>query len=206
VRHDLTDEEIQSMLESVGQHLLKAPDLRKLSRLGIDEIALVKGQGNYLAVLVDLEQKKPIAILPSRRQEDLRACFESWGMALARHAALSEVLNQIKEVSIDLWKPYKKLVKDLMPSADIIADRFHVMKIINNELDSSRKSAKFKATAEKNASQKASVLAGLNNSKYSLLKNQKDLNEVQVEKLRQVMRNAAGSRGKGVGSRENPHK
>jgi transposase len=28
-------------------------------KLGIDEIALVKGQGNYLAVLVDLDSHKP---------------------------------------------------------------------------------------------------------------------------------------------------
>jgi hypothetical protein len=32
------------------------------------------------------------------------------------------------EVSIDLWKPYKSLVLELMPNFEITADRFHVMK------------------------------------------------------------------------------
>jgi transposase len=37
-----------------------------LKRLGIDEIALVKGHGNYCAVLVDLDRSKVIAILSER--------------------------------------------------------------------------------------------------------------------------------------------
>ena len=40
------------------------------------------------------------------------------------------MLEQIEEVSIDLWLSYKNLVKELMPSAEVVADRFHVMKQI----------------------------------------------------------------------------
>jgi transposase len=64
----------------------------------MDEIALVKGQGNYCAVLVDIETRQLLAIVESRRIEDLRKVLQSWG---------SEILNQIEEVSIDLWKPIK---------------------------------------------------------------------------------------------------
>jgi len=32
------------------------------------------------------------------------------------------VLEQIEEVSIDLWLPYKSLVEELMPSAQVVAD------------------------------------------------------------------------------------
>ena len=45
------------MLEGQASEILKI-DLSQLSRLGIDEIALVKGQGNYLAVLVDLDTSR----------------------------------------------------------------------------------------------------------------------------------------------------
>jgi transposase len=64
----------------------------------MDEIALVKSQGNYCAVLVDIETRQLLAIVESRRIEDLRKVLQSWG---------SEILNQIEEVSIDLWKPIK---------------------------------------------------------------------------------------------------
>jgi transposase len=51
----------------------------------------------------------------------------------------SEILNQIEEVSIDLWVPYKTVVEELIPNAQVVADRFHVMKQINQELDTRRK-------------------------------------------------------------------
>ena len=57
----------------------------------------------------------------------------SWG---------TEVLEQIEEVSIDMWKGYKSLVLELMPKAQVVADRFHVMVQINQELDSQRKQEK----------------------------------------------------------------
>ena len=71
--------------------------------------------------------------LEKRTQEELRETLTGWG---------KEVLEQIEEVSIDLWLPYKNLVKELMPSAEVVADRFHVMKQINQELDEQRKAEK----------------------------------------------------------------
>ncbi len=53
-----------------------------------------------------------------------------------------EILEQIEEVSIDLWQGYKNLVIELMPNAQVVADRFHVMTQINKELDTQRKREK----------------------------------------------------------------
>ena len=106
-RNDVTEEEIQRMLEDIAEEITE-PDLSKLKRLGIDEIALVKGQKNYCAVLVNLDTGKLIAILEKRTQEELRKTLTGWG---------KEVLEQIEEVSIDLWLTYKNLVKELIPSA-----------------------------------------------------------------------------------------
>ena len=64
-RNDVTEEEIQRMIEDIAEEITE-PDLSKLKRLGIDEIALVKGQKNYCAVLVNLDTGKLIAILEKR--------------------------------------------------------------------------------------------------------------------------------------------
>ncbi|WP_413467071.1 transposase [Pleurocapsa sp. FMAR1] len=32
-----------------------------------------------------------------------------------------EILNKIEYISIDLWKPYKSLVKKLMPNAQVVS-------------------------------------------------------------------------------------
>jgi transposase len=54
----VTTEEIERMLSDASQELLSKPS--GLKKLGIDEIALIKGQGNYCAVLIDLETSKLI--------------------------------------------------------------------------------------------------------------------------------------------------
>jgi transposase len=65
-----------------------------------------------------------------RTQAEIEPVLKSWG---------SEVLEKIEEVSIDLWKGYKTLVKKLMPNVQVVADRFHVMVQVNKELDTQRK-------------------------------------------------------------------
>lgn len=181
-RNDVTEEEIQRMVEDIAEEITE-PDLSKLKRLGIDEIALVKGQKNYCAVLVNLDTGKLIAILEKRTQEELKKTLTGWG---------KDVLEQIEEVSIDLWLPYKNLVKELMPSAEVVADRFHVMKQINQELDEQRRAEKRAVEAQKNKKQKAekeAKLEVLKRSKYSLLKNEEDLTETQKIKLEAIKEN-----------------
>ncbi|MFW9258702.1 ISL3 family transposase [Nostoc sp. CALU 546] len=173
-RNDLSDEEVESMLKGQVSQILNI-NLIHLKRLGIDEIALVKGQGNYLAILVDLDTHKPIEIVHSRRIEEIREVLVKWGV---------QVLKQIEEVSIDLWLPYKSLVEELMPNANITADRFHVMKQVNDELDTMRKTEKKIAMSLENKLERERILKGLNKSKYSFIKNEASLNEKQKEKLK----------------------
>ena len=60
------------------------------------------------------------------------------------------------------------------------------MKQVNDELDAARKAEKKEAVQLKNKSKKERVLAGLNSSKYSLLKNEDNLTESQRDKLKLV--------------------
>ncbi len=61
------------------------------------------------------------------------------------HSFGSEILNQIEEVRIDLCKPYKSVVEKLIANAQIVVDRFYVMKQINEELYTRRKTEKIEA-------------------------------------------------------------
>lgn len=182
-RGTVTTKEIEGMLKDASVDLLTSKPIG-LKRLGIDEIALIKGQGNYCAVLIDLDQSKLLMILEGRTKEEIGKVLSGWG---------PEILEGIEEVSIDLWKGYKSLVTEMLPNAQVVADRFHVMAQINKELDGERK--KEKRTIEQNIKQAKSdeekienknILAGIVDSKYALLKNKDDLNDEQKEKLAQV--------------------
>ncbi len=175
-RTGLSDEQIETMIKDAGKaYLPESPE--PIRYLGIDEIAVVKGQGNYYGVLVNLETHQPITLLPSRTQEGLRQVLSQWG---------PEVLEGIEGVSIDLWKPYQSLVKEMMPNATIVADRFHVTKLVNEELDNERKAEKRAAKKIAKKAERERVIEGLNGSKYALLKNEGNLNEKQKKKLIEV--------------------
>jgi transposase len=179
----VTEKEIERMLKDASKDLSKAKPIG-LKRLGIDEIALVKGQGKYCAVLIDIDRSKLLAIVEGRTKEEIKGVLTEWG---------SEVLEGIQEVSIDLWKGYKSLTKEMMPKAQIVADRFHVMAQINQELDGERKKEKRKIEAEikqaktpEEKTEKEKILAGITDSKYAILKNKEDLSDEQKDKLVQV--------------------
>jgi transposase len=58
-----------------------------------------------------------------------------------------------------MWKPYKNVSEALIPQAEVVVDRFHVMKQVNEELDGSRKKIKKAAEASKNNAEKARILS-----------------------------------------------
>jgi transposase len=175
-RNRMTPAEIETLLKEVEEDVL-AEKPKGLKKLGIDEITHLKGGKNYAAVLVDLEKRKPIAFLERRNQEIIAKYLLGLG---------SEILNQIEEVSIDLWKPYQSVVEKLLPNAKVVADRFHVMKQVNEELDYRRKYEKRQAEKLKDKKERETKIEGIKHSKYPLLKKKENLNEKEKEKLEEV--------------------
>ena len=42
-----------------------------------------------------------------------------------------EVRENVKEVCVDMWGGFKKVIDEVFPNALIVIDRFHVMKLVN---------------------------------------------------------------------------
>lgn len=145
--------------------------------MGLDEIALRKGQGDYIVVLVDLDKNELVDLVESRKHTDIKAVLNSWG---------DEVLSQITEVSIDLSGNYRGLVNKVLPNAEIVADRFHVMKLVNEELNRARNAEKKVVEALEDDENKAALKAVLKDSKYAVLKPEEHLTEKQKMKLEEV--------------------
>jgi len=171
----LTPEEVESMVMFFANIFLPI-DVSNLVKLGIDEISLVKGQGKFIVVLVDLESHKLIGLVSARKQSEIEKVMLAWG---------EKVLFQIEEVSMDMTGNYKSLVKKLCPNAEVIVDRFHVTKMIHQELNQARISQKQTAQSL-NLKEKTKLFDGLKGSKYILLKAESRLSSRQKQKLQQV--------------------
>ena len=168
----LTDEEVNSMLEDVAKNVLPI-NLNGLRRLGIDEISLVKGQGKYIVVLVDIDSGKLIGLVKERKQIEIENVLKKWG---------EEVLERIEEVSMDMTGNYKSLINKICPNASITVDRFHVTKIIHEELNQARIAEK-KTALELNIKDREKVFDSLKGNKFAILKAEENLTDKQKEKL-----------------------
>jgi transposase len=171
----LTDEEVNSMIESVAENIMPI-DVTNLRILGIDEISLVKGQGKFIVVLVDIERGKLIGLVKERKQIEIEKIMKKWGQ---------EVLEKIEEVCIDMTGNYKFLVEKICPNAVITVDRFHVTKILHEELNQARIAEK-KTASELNVTEREKVFESLKGNKFTILKAENKLTDKQKEKLEKI--------------------
>lgn len=100
--------------------------------LGIDELSLHKDHKDFVMVLSDLERHCVIDVLEGRSQEAL----EQWLNDLSAGGR-----KAIRVVAMDMWGPYRGVVKAKLPWAEIVADRFHVTKHLNNAITKIRADA-----------------------------------------------------------------
>lgn len=171
----LTEDEVNSMIEDVAESFIPI-DVTNLRRLGIDEISLVKGQGKFIVVLVDIDSGKLIGLVKERKQIEIEKIMKTWG---------EEVLAQIEEVSIDLTGNYKYLVERICPNACVTVDRFHVTKIIHEELNRARIAEK-KTASELKSPEREKVFESLKGNKFPILKAENHLTEKQKSKLDKI--------------------
>jgi transposase len=99
-------------------------------RIGVDEFAIKKGHKDFATVLVDLDKGHVIDVLNFRTKEELIAYFTAKG---------ADFCAKIEVFSCDLWEGFISTAKSVFPNADIVADRFHVFKLLNDVLDKERK-------------------------------------------------------------------
>ena len=77
---------------------------------------------------------------------------------------------------------YKIVIEKKCPKAVITADRFHVTKILNQELNQARIDQK-KTAKSLEIKQREKLFSILKGGKYVLLKRERDLSDQQKEKL-----------------------
>lgn len=109
----------------------KNPPSRRLRAIGIDEVSIRKGH-NYAIVVADLDQQRPIWMSrqPGRKEEDMDRFFAD--MEVRRNRSLHLAV-------MDMWKPFRNSLGRHAPAAEIVFDKFHVMKHLSEAMDGVRR-------------------------------------------------------------------
>jgi transposase len=150
---------------------------RGLERRGNDEIAWVgmdeksfrKGH-NYISLINDLEEVRVLDLLEGRE-------------GLAADSLIEKALDEgqremVCGVAIDMSAPFIRAIRRHLPHADIVHDKFHIAKHLNEAVDKTRRKEHRKLLKNKNDR--------LTGTKFSWLKGMEHLSDeslAQVESL-----------------------
>lgn len=139
--------------------------------IGIDEVSRRKGQV-YLTVVYDLERRVLLWVGEDRTEEAVRKFFT---VEMGRRRC-----RTLQVVCMDMWAPYAKLVRDRAPNAQILFDRFHIVKHLHEAVDETRRQLWRRLSRQERADFKG--------TRWLLLKNPWNLNQHQKERLSTLVR------------------
>ncbi|ELA01471.1 transposase TnpA, ISL3 family protein [Cupriavidus sp. HMR-1] len=122
--------------------------------MGIDEIHLIRPRG----VITNIANNTIVELLPNRNKD-----------TVVRYFYNLEGRDRVQYVAMDMWRPYRDAVHAVLPDATIIVDKFHVVRMANDAVESARKATRENLTAKQRRA--------LMHDRFVLLKRERDLTD-----------------------------
>ena len=152
--------------------------------LGLDEIALKKGQGHYVTLLTGRFEEGEIVILGVLPGHEKAVVVEFLRLIPQR------ILQKVQAVCCDLWEAYTEAIREELPRTRIVADRFHVARHYCDAADELRKQELHRL--KKNLAEDA--YKALKGSMHAFRKNANDLNKEERKTLRKFFEHSASAK------------
>ena len=150
-----------NMVKDIHKKYLKSrysrPDIRNVRRIGIDEFATNKGHV-YKTIVVDLDTGRIIHVGEGKG----KAALEEFWKRVRRNKAKIEI------VTSDLSAAFIASVMENAPDAVHVYDKFHVVKLVNEAVDTVRRYV----YAQETDLEKRKIIKG---SRWLLLTKDKDV-------------------------------
>lgn len=121
--------EIWGILERAVKRGLKRKERRIPEYLSIDEKSFAK-RHKYETLVCDLKNGTVEYVVDERSQESLEEYYSLF---------TEEECRSVKGVAMDMWDPYIAATRDWLPRADIVFDRFHVVRMVTEAVDKVRR-------------------------------------------------------------------
>lgn len=144
---------------------LEHRDMGQVLYIGVDELSRQKGHV-YVTNVYDLKDKCLLWSGEGRSQETLRAFFKEHGEGLKQ---------RVKAVCCDMWQPYIDTIKEHLPGAVLVFDKFHIAQHLLKAVDEVRR--------EEAHELKKTNPELLKRTRYIWLKNPENLTDKQRARL-----------------------
>lgn len=174
IKEGLSYESMAGALERRIEASVDWSEIAEIKTLGLDEIALKKGHRDYVTLVTGRLSDGEIIILGVLPGHEKAEVIEFLRLIPLR------IIQTVESVCCDLWEAYTEAAREELPTARIVADRFHVAKHYRHAADQVRKQElhRLKKELSKEEYQK------LNGSFRAFRKNAKDLNKEERKSLR----------------------
>jgi len=163
---------VAGVVERVVAERLPDARLQGLRAIGVDEFSYRK-RHRYLTVVVDHDRGKVVWAAKGRGADALAGLFEHLGEAGCA---------AIESVTMDMAGGYKKAVREYLPHARIVFDRFHVQRLASDAVDAVRRS-------EVRGAEDPAMARVIKRSRYALLKSPWNMSRSQHQKLADIQAN-----------------
>jgi transposase len=164
--------QMHTIMKRAVERGLARRDNEEIAWIGMDEKSFRKGH-NYVSVMNDLEGSRVLDVVEGREGEVA-------GELILK--ALDEGQRErVCGVAIDMSAPYMSAIHKYLPNADIVHDKFHISKHLNDAVDKTRKKEHRKLLQNKDTS--------LTGTKYAWLKGMEQLSDetfAQLEALKKA--------------------
>jgi len=152
-------------------------EIEDLRIVGIDEVAMKKGKGNYLAIISSQQADGRVVllgVLNDRKKETVRHFLESIPVNLRKTMSV---------VCTDMWKGYvnatEEFAKEHQLSLEVVIDRYHVAKNYREGVDKLRKKETRRLKEELSEEEYEEIKGAM----WIIRKNEADLEAEEKEKL-----------------------
>jgi transposase len=120
---------VQEIMDRAVARGLDRRQLEGLRHLGIDEKSFKRGQ-SYVTMLTDVAQSRVLEVVPDRTGEAATQLLQTLTPAQK---------ESVEAVAMDMWAPFIQAVQQELPAADIVHDKFHISKYLNEAVDQVRR-------------------------------------------------------------------
>ena len=120
---------VQAILERAVERGLVRRDLSDVRHVGLDEKNFRRGQ-DYISVMTDLDGSRVLDVVQGRDEQAADVLWECLG---------EEPAQQLEAVAMDMSSAYENSTRLHAPQAEIVHDRFHIAKHLNEAVDQVRR-------------------------------------------------------------------
>ena len=129
-RNNVSSNHVNRILDEIAKDKLIKNNGKLPTIIGIDEFNATKDTVSKMAfIIVNQNDRNIFDINNSRLSFDIEKYFKRYSV---------QERDKVKFITMDLFKPYYKLMHSLFKKAILIPDRFHILIQVRNALDSTR--------------------------------------------------------------------